>query len=142
MNEERKMILEMVKEGTISVEEAEQLLSALCGEEKEGDQALDVYQPPKVVPKRILVKVVEGGRTKVNVRVPFSLVRVGLKLGKTFGSLSHTNDQAGKEALEALRDVDIDELLDSIADGDITLPYTMVDVDDIEKGEHVTVILE
>ena len=142
MNEERKMILEMVKDGTVTVEEGEQLLSAMAAEEKESSGALEVYKEKKISPKRIFVLVTENGRPKVNVKVPFSLIRVGLKLGQSFGSMSYVNDEAGKQALEALRQIDIDELLDSIADGDVTLPYTMVDMDDLEKGEHVKVVLE
>lgn len=142
MTEERKMILEMVKEGTITVEEGEQLLTAMGEEEKSASASLEVYQGKKLSPKRLLVLVTENGRPKVNVRVPFSLVRVGLKLGQSFGGMSYTNDPAGRKALEALQEIDIDELLDSISDGDITLPYTMVDMDDLDKGEHVTIVLE
>ncbi|MFR9191172.1 MAG: hypothetical protein ACLVL7_13870 [Anaerotruncus massiliensis (ex Togo et al. 2019)] len=32
--------------------------------------------------------VTENGKQKVNVRVPFSLVRVGLKMGKSIGAIS------------------------------------------------------
>lgn len=72
MNEERRMILEMLQEGAISVEEAERLMEALPAEES---RQLTTAAPARagVSPKRVVVLVTENGKQKVNVRVPFSL---------------------------------------------------------------------
>ena len=139
MNEERRMILEMLKDGSISIDEAERLMEAIPS----GDTAL--ANTSDFSPKRIYVHVTEGGKSKVNVKIPFSLVRVGLKLGKTFGALGMKNTQNSPEqaaAMEMLQNLDIDEVLNSIGEGDVTLPYTIVDVEDPEKGEHVKVVIE
>ena len=149
MNEERKLILEMLKAGTVTVEEAERLLAALAEETAETQDAekteLAVYDGvtgAQLRPKRIVVCVTKGEKPVVNVRVPFSLARAGLKMGKTFMSIGAKTDPDAAQAFEALRDVDMDDILDSISDGDITLPYAIVDVDDDEKGEHVKIVLE
>lgn len=147
MHEERRMILEMLKEGAVTIEEAERLLEAIPAEEETArTEALMAGSSGGNTPKRIYVHVTEDGRTKVNVKVPFSLVRAGLKLGKSFGALGarHAKDQSEADALEMLKEIDIDELLDSLNDGEITLPYTIVDVDNVEDGrlQHVTVLLE
>lgn len=151
-NEERRMILEMLKDGAITVDEAERLMAAIPESEEPAcsETSLMVAGPAAdasahlLQPKRITVLVMEGGKTKVNVRVPFSLVRAGLKIGKSVGamSLKFTKDESSAQAMEILQNLDIDELLGSISDGDITLPYTLVDVEDPEKGEHVRVALE
>ena len=133
MNEERRMILEMLQEGAISVEEAERLMEALPAEES---RQLTTAAPARagVSPKRVVVLVTENGKQKVNVRVPFSLVRVGLKSAK--------DDPQAQQALDILNNIDVDELLASIDDGEITLPYAIVDVDDEDSGDQVRVVLE
>lgn len=145
MNEERKMILQMLYEGAISVEEAENLLNTLSENEPPAEAVAMMPVPPSFSPKRIIVRVVENGKSKVNVKVPFSLVRVGLKLGQTFSSLGSKyvqNSPEARDAMEILKNIDLDELLSSISDGEITLPYTLVEVDDEEKATHVVVGLE
>src|SRR5215475_15357110 len=80
MNEDTRKVLEMLSEGKISVQEAEQLLNAVSAP---GGQPAD---DRKVEPKyfRILVnKPARDGRKAeaVNVRVPMTVVRGGLRLG-------------------------------------------------------------
>ena len=144
MNEERRMILEMLQEGAISVEEAERLMEALPAEES---RQLTTAAPARagVSPKRVVVLVTENGKQKVNVRVPFSLVRVGLKMGKSIGAISlksAKDDPQAQQALDILNNIDVDELLASIDDGEITLPYAIGDVDDEDSGDQVRVVLE
>ncbi len=143
MNEERRMILEMLQEGAISVEEAERLMEALPAEEPR--QLAEAPVRAGVSPKRVVVLVTENGKQKVNVRVPFSLVRVGLKMGKSIGAISlksAKDDPQAQQALDILNNIDVDELLASIDDGEITLPYAIVDVDDEDSGDQVRVVLE
>ena len=144
MNEERRMILEMLQEGAISVEEAERLMEALPAEES---RQLTAASPAHagVSPKRVVVLVTENGKQKVNVRIPFSLVRVGLKMGKSIGAVSlrsAKDDPQAQQALDILNNIDVDELLAGIDDGEITLPYAIVDVDDEDSGDQVRVVLE
>jgi len=94
------------------------------------------------MPKRIIVRVTDGGKAKVNVRIPFSLVRTGLKLGQTIGSLVAKHSPEYSKEFAILKDIDIDELLSSISEGEVSLPYTFVDVEEEEEGKHVQVVLE
>lgn len=143
MNESRKMILQMLKDGEISVDDAERLIEAVSDERPEESEAA----PSGPSPKRISVKVTELGKTKVNVKIPFSLLRIALKLGKTAGlaaaiTTKNVDGETATEILDALKEIDPDEILGSLSDGDISLPYTIVDVDDDDADQHVKIILE
>jgi len=79
MSEEKRKILEMLSEGKISVQEAEQLLQAV-----EAPVAVNGAQPHFF---RILVnKPARDGKKaeNVNIRVPISVVRGGLRLTAFF----------------------------------------------------------
>ncbi len=81
--EERMRILNMVKEGQITAEEAARLLEAL----KAGTAAADGASSANSAPPRWLrVRVTDRatGKTKVNVNVPIGLLDVGLKMGAHF----------------------------------------------------------
>ena len=77
MSEEKRIILEMLKEGKISVEEAEQLLEkANPGESFENKPKIK-----KPNSKRFLrVRVTEEDKVKANVNIPIALAEVGLNL--------------------------------------------------------------
>ena len=82
MSEERRRVLEMLSEGKISVQEAEKLLQAVTPTLEAGDDK-------KVEPRyfRILVNkpAREGKKAEaVNIRVPMTVVRGGLRLGALF----------------------------------------------------------
>jgi hypothetical protein len=95
MNEETRKVLEMLSEGKISVQEAEQLLSAMSA--TVGQAADDRKVEPKYF--RILVnKPARDGRKAeaVNVRVPMTVVRGGLRLGALIpGMLGRKKIQLG-----------------------------------------------
>jgi len=83
MNDDRRSILQMLADGKINADEAERLLAAL---ERTGPA---VSRPQAAVggngsPKYLRVCVdtdeEEGGPTKVNIRVPMSLLRAGVRL--------------------------------------------------------------
>lgn len=141
MTEEHKMIFEMLKAGTITVDEAEKLMSAVPEEGQETFVTASFRQ----MPKRLVVRVDEGGRSRVNVKIPFPIVRAALKLGQSFGGMasrfSGTHDAA---VLDAVKNIDMDEILTGINDGELMLPATIVDIDvEEEKGlTHVMLILE
>ncbi len=96
MSEERKKILEMLAEGKVSPEEADDLLNTL----ERGET--------KTVPERarrlLKVRISEGGTEKVNVNLPLSLARVALKFVPA---------DAKKELEE--QGIDIEELLSSVS---------------------------
>ena len=102
-SEDTRRILEMLAQGKVSVNEAEQLLSALNGEP-------DKAKPPKD-PRYCRVTVLQPGKDgaiaeKVNVRVPFSLVRSGVRLGALLPGF------VGEKAKDKIREqgIDIDVL--------------------------------
>lgn len=85
MSEERRQVLEMLSQGKINVQEAEQLLQAVTS-------SPDVGSDKKVEPRyfRILVNkpASEGKKAEtVNIRVPMTVVRGGLRLGALFPSM-------------------------------------------------------
>jgi len=69
----------MVAEGKISPAEAEQLLDAVVetGADADAARAADAKAKPKFL--RVLVE--ESGGDRVNIRVPLSLLRAGVKFG-------------------------------------------------------------
>jgi SHOCT-like protein len=82
MSEETRKVLEMLSNGKISVQEAEQLLQAVTAPNQGSDDK-------KVEPRffRILVNkpAREGKKAEaMNIRVPITVVRGGLRLGSLF----------------------------------------------------------
>jgi hypothetical protein len=82
MSEETRKVLEMLSNGKVSVQEAEQLLQAVGAPSQNGDEK-------KAEPKyfRVLVNkpAREGKKAEaVNIRVPMTVVRGGLRLGSLF----------------------------------------------------------
>jgi hypothetical protein len=85
MSEETRKVLEMLSEGKVTVQEAEQLLQAVTAPNQSGDER-------KAEPRyfRILVNkpAREGKKAEaVNIRVPMTVVRGGLRLGSLFPSM-------------------------------------------------------
>jgi len=104
MSEEKKRILEMLSQGRINTDEAERLLSAISGNEQTQSGQEDTGKKP--VPKylRVIVEPAPGSDNpeKVNIRVPYKLIRAGLKLA------SFVPKNAQSKVNEALRDKGID----------------------------------
>jgi hypothetical protein len=81
MNEQRKDILDMLAEGKITAEEAEQLIAAL--ERDQPPAAASSAARPKGKAKylRLMVDTTENGEPgRVNARVPLQLLRAGVRL--------------------------------------------------------------
>ena len=137
MNDEQRMIFEMLKAGEITAEEAERLMDAL------GVPAhWTGVQGSATAPSRLRVLVTEGGQKKVNVKIPFTVVRLAMKLGKGMSGLAVTfGGSDGAKVKEALEQIDLDEILRQLGDGEIPLPCTLADID-AEDHVNVQVILE
>lgn len=112
--EERMKILEMIASGKISAEEAARLLDASgsgaggnsAAAEKPADRAL-AERPievdrTKFAGRRLRVKVVESGGTKVNVNLPLSLMEIGLKIGGRFVDELKNIDREMEMLMEAI----------------------------------------
>ncbi|NLI21376.1 MAG: hypothetical protein GX418_07520 [Clostridiales bacterium] len=90
-------------------------------------------------PRWMEVEVNENGRRTVHVRLPYFLFKAGLGWARMAGEKDGNKGCA--PGLEALRDLDLNALTDSIRSGETTLPCVLVDVDEPEKNQHVTVTL-
>jgi hypothetical protein len=97
MNDDRRSILNMLAEGKINAEEAERLLAALDRSEPAAARPTAVANG---APKYLRVSVDtdeagDGGPTKVNIRVPMSLLRAGVRLTSLIPPLAR--DQVNAE---------------------------------------------
>lgn len=150
MSEEKRMILEMLNNGDINVDEAERLLGAIPSESEVNSTAVANVSNTGIHPKKLSIIVTDltTGKNNVDIRIPFSLIKAGLKIGKAslaMGAKFDSNrDSDTQQVLDLLKEVDIDEILSSLDDGDITLPYTMIDMDNHEDGQHqhIEIVLE
>lgn len=85
MSEETRRVLELLSQGKVSVLEAEQLLQAVKAPGQPGPAGEDKKVEPRYF--RILVNkpAHEGKKAEaVNIRVPITVVRGGLRLGALF----------------------------------------------------------
>jgi hypothetical protein len=127
--EERMRILMMIQEGKISASEGAQLIEAL-------DELQEPAKPtPATTPGmstgrkprylRVLITDTDSGKTRVNVRLPVSLINSGMRMGAKFAP-----------EIEGLNMEDLNAWMNSGEVGQI------VDIYDDEDGEHVEVFLE
>jgi len=109
MNEERRKILDMLAQGKITVEEAEKLLAAV-GETGRGNGEPAVTDAAGRRSWKYLRIQVEPGPNsesgdKVNIRVPFKLIRAGLKFAAFIPREAH--DRVNRAFKEKGMDIDL-----------------------------------
>jgi hypothetical protein len=81
MNEQRKDILDMLAEGKITAEDAEQLIAALERDQAPAASTPDARRNGKAKYLRVVVDSLENGEPgRVDVRVPLQLLRAGVRL--------------------------------------------------------------
>ena len=114
----------MVSQGQIDAAQGVELLNALKTS-KQPDLPPQVAGSASANWFRVRVTDLETGRTRVNVNIPFSLVKAGIKLGARFSP--------------EMEGIEWDELVAAIDDGALG---QIVDVEDIESGEKVQVFVE
>lgn len=130
MNDERRSILEMLSKGKVTVEEADQLLravDAVASEPPGGDTATVPGEPRRARWLRVAVeKNTEAGRKReVNVRIPASLVRAGVRLGSLIPGADARFVAGAYGNLAKLDGKQLDELLNNM--GEMTV--------DVENGK-------
>ncbi len=133
-SEERLKVLKMVQEGKINAEDAVDLLAALDDGEaaKAGSSAAGASGATSVPGKRdnrwlrVHITDTDSGKTRVNVRLPISMVSAGLKMGMRFAPVQ-------------VEGLDTNDLMTFIRSGEVG---KMVDIYDDEDGEHVEVYIE
>jgi hypothetical protein len=145
MNETRKRILDMLADQKISAEEADRLLEALGSDSgAAAAPAPAVETPRKGSWKYLRVTVTPGEgaerQDKVNVRVPMSLIRAGIKLTSLIPPQAQDKiDEALKEKginfdIRTIKKEDLEELIEALADMEVNV--------DGHKGEKVRVYVE
>ena len=124
---ERLKILKMLEDGKISAEDAAKLLRTLDEVDKPSKFPFDNTNPPPSTGRwfRVRVTDIETGKPRVNIRMPVSVVKSGLKMGAHFSP--------------NIEGMDIHRLAEIIESGEIG---QVVDVFDEEDGEHVEVFIE
>jgi hypothetical protein len=131
MGENQKRILEMLATGKISVEEATRLLAALGAESKQEtrppvnrDRSSTRYLIVKVDPKPGFEST---DNPKVNIRVPFALIRAGVKMGTMIPSQTADgiNDKLKEKGIKFdirnLKEEDIAPLIDALRESEINI---------------------
>ena len=146
MNENQKKILEMLAEKKISVEDAYRLLNVIDSAESSQESTLRTETAVKEKAKYLRVTVlpdpVNGNSQnvdRVNVRMPLSLIRAGIKLtslippeamDKMNGAL---HDKGINFDVRNVKSEDIEELIEALGDMEV----------DVESGrEKVKVFVE
>ena len=131
MSEERKKILKMVAEGKITADEADRLLGALRESDVRG--------------RFLKVRVVdeERNRTKARIDIPIGVVKAALKIGTLFKGVL----PEGQTVKVQGRDISLDnvtpEMIETIiAELGDSGKYTLADIHDDDKNEHVEVYIE
>jgi len=129
MGDEKTRLLEMVRDGKISVEEGVELLGAL---DDAGNRAPG---PGKKLEDRFLRVRVDSAEAKVNVNIPLSLLKVASHLGNMIAGF--VPGEARREMAERgldLSKIDFGELLNLIEQGLADGKLVDVDIEDTEKG--------
>lgn len=109
MNEERRKVLEMLSLGKITVDEAEKLLAAVGESGAEPEKAAGEAASGRRSWKYLRVQVEPGPASddgeRVNIRVPFKLIRAGLKFAAFIPREAH--DKVNRAFKEKGMDVDL-----------------------------------
>jgi hypothetical protein len=134
MSDNRKRILEMLTEQKITVDEAERLLAVTEPEEKAENESYQAPHEPKQFPKYMRVVVEPGDNPgdgppaeKVNIRVPMSLIRAGMKLTalippQAADKMHDAMKEKGMDFdLRNLKPDDIEELVEALSDLEVNV---------------------
>lgn len=124
-SEERMKILTMIQDSTITAEEGMRLLETL---EEAPPQAASSNRPTAAGGGRyvrVRVTDTDSGKTRVNIRLPVSVVSAGLKMGARFSP--------------EVEGLDMGQLMTFIRTGETG---QVIDIYDDEDGERVEVFVE
>jgi hypothetical protein len=147
MSESRKEILAMLAEGKITADEAERLIAAMertpQGAVAAGEPAVSRKPLPKYL--RVVVEAEEDPGsdtlTKVNIRVPFQLLRAGVKLANFMPprARAEVNEALRKQGIDfdvaQIKPENLDELIEQLND-------LVVDIDSDRRRAKVKIFCE
>jgi hypothetical protein len=136
MSENQKRILQMLSDGKINVDDAQRLLSLLGNGVEKTAESIDSTSRGKFIPRymRVVIEPKQGtgGDEKheykrVNVRVPFNLIRAGMKLATLIpADAADRVDAAFKEKgisfdIRKMKDEDMEELIRALHDSEVNI---------------------
>lgn len=130
MSEDRTRILGLLADGKITAEEAERLLDAVGEPETARPKAAVIDMPttpPGELPKFMYVKVISTNGDNVDVKIPLSLVRSGLKLTSLIPpqAMEQINDSMDEHGmsfdLSNLKPDDIEELIQGLHEMEVNV---------------------
>ena len=122
--EERMRILKMLEDGTITADEATNLLQALS-KSRAGDGGGQTVPEREARWLRVRITDMNTRESKVNINIPMGLVRTGIRMGMRF--------------VPSDSDVDYHEIMDAINSGATGKIFEMTDE---EQGEHIEIWAE
>ena len=133
MSDSRMKILEMLSEGKITADEASSLLEKVTASESITDTPEEKTDSNRTSPRYLRVVVNSTDGDKVNVKIPMSLIRTGIKLSALMPAEAAETMQENGIDLTMLRDLPTDELIEALrelevnvdsADGDTVRVFT------------------
>ena len=131
MNEQRKAILDMLAEGKINAQEAEQLIAALEPDQPRDAVTVQGRSGGKAKYLRVMVDAMENGEPgRVNVRVPLQLLRAGVQLAALIPpqALTRVNvkltDSGVPFDLTQLKPEQLDALIDHLDEMTVEIDHT------------------
>ena len=101
-----RKVLDMLQDGKVTVDEAEQLLGALSTDES---PAYQVESADSELPKFLVVQI-SSGTDEVNVRVPVKLISLGVDLSKLNPQVAEALNEAVPGTLNGLAGLKDNEL--------------------------------
>ncbi len=117
-SEEKYKVLKMVEQGTIKAEEAGKLLDVLekssIGDGPSNEAGDVSFRSGKWL--KIKVTDINSGKTRVNIRLPISLISSGIKLGMKFVPEAEGIDAV--KIMDAIRDGGVGKIVDAVEDDD------------------------
>jgi hypothetical protein len=119
--EERLQVLKMIQSGQITAEEGARLLEALKEDRPPTEEPRHGNRGPRQF--RIRVTDLETGRQKIDMRMPWSLVTVGINMGARF----------------AREEIQVEDFVEAVQAGAVG---KIMDVVDEEDGERVEIFVE
>ncbi len=130
---DRKLVLEMLANGKISVDDAQRLLAKLEDVESspQDNGGADAATTPR--PKHLRIVATDGRADEINLRIPLGLVRAGLALDSFLPSWAQSRIIVATNLAEATK-VDTDFLRENLDDLDMSF--------DSEDGESVRIFVE
>jgi SHOCT-like protein len=143
MTDDTRRVLEMLAQGKISVDEADQLLRALNEQESRPDASSKSDAAASLKPRFLRVHVHKPGKPgredkDVNIRVPMAVIRGGMRLGTMIPGLHASMNARLRE-----RGIDVDlSKMDPAVLESMLAEMGEINIDVAQTGEQVRITCE